>query len=776
MPSMKLPDLRHLRSPDGMRLIGMFTLAALLPVGMAAAGLYLRAAPVPAPQDGLVLALAAGAALVLGAVLGAGQARTRLRQADELSAGMRRVAREKFPVSVAPRGAGEFARLAGSFNLMARELGARRATMGVLAQMDEAMLSKVDLRDLVRHALTCMSQVTHAPIVVLVVFDPDGRHAAQIFQLRRGERSRVEAIRCDADSELAPGMPLSPKFETSERAPLPPTMIGRLRKEDAVRHFLTLPLSDAERSWGALVACYPEASRLGGPQAQLLAAIGNRLIAAFRSSAREQKLHALAFVDRLTGLPNRAAFQALLTERLEAARREGVSLAVLFIDLDRFRQVNETHGHEIGDRVLEEVAKRIRGLLIDTDSVARVGGDKFVALMSHAGSRQDAARFARALIENVSQSIEIDDRTIYTGASVGIAVYPECGGEDLEPWRMAEAAMYRAKSDGRSRLAFYEKRMDAQSKRRSRLDAELRDALKRDELVVHYQPQIDLRSGALCGVEALVRWQHPSRGLLSPAEFIDDAEKIGLIPQLGMWVLREACLQHRRWRAAGVDVPRISVNASNGQLPRSNFVTQVRQIVAATGLPPGALELEVTESMLVAGGDMAMKALDQLAADGVLIAIDDFGTGYSSFNYLRTMPAQVLKLDMSFIVDMRQDNDASKIVAAMINMAHALQKVVVAEGIERTDQLLVLKNLGCDRGQGYLLGRPVVAEAIAHVYAGTWHGPRPHPIDPEAERSLRIPVPERPAPAPHPLHADSWNDDSPDEQLTVPRILPDTMC
>jgi diguanylate cyclase (GGDEF)-like protein len=774
---MKQPDLRHLRSPDGLRLIALFAAAAVLPVALLAA--WLTIGPTPASHEGtalaLALVLAAGAALALGVALGARQARRLVHQVDALSECMRRVGQEQFPVSLAVGGSGEYARLAHGFNEMARELGAKRAAMGLLAQMDESLLSKVDLRDLVNSALTCMSQVTRAQIVALVVFDVDGRRATQIFQMRRGERSRVERIRTDGATEFAPGMPLSPVFETCENAPLPPQVIGRLRKEDGVRHFLTLPLSHGERSWGALVACYAESSRLGDAQAQLLAGIGNRLIAGFRSTEREKKLHSLAFVDRLTRLPNRAAFQAMLPGRLEAAQRDSRSLAVLFIDLDRFKQVNEAHGHEVGDRVIKEVAKRIRGQMIDTDVVARVGGDKFSAIMSHVGSRRDAARFARTLIQAVSQPLEIDGRTIYTGASIGIAVFPECGGQDLEPWKMAEAAMYRAKGDGRSRLAFYEKRMNAQSKRRSRLDTELREALKRDELVVHYQPQIDLHTGKLCGVEALVRWQHPSRGLISPAEFIDDAEQIGLIPQLGMWVLREACLQHRRWRAEGVDIPRISVNASSGQLPRSNFVQQLRQVVAATGLPAGVLELEVTESMLVAGGDAAINALNQLAADGIQIAIDDFGTGYSSFNYLRTMPAQVLKLDMSFIVEIRADNDAGKIVAAMINMAHALHKVVVAEGIERADQLLLLKKLGCDRGQGYLLGKPVVAEAIARTYAGTWHGERPRPIAAESDPRLQIALPARSeAPSPHPLHADAWNDEDMDEQLTVPRIPPDS--
>jgi EAL domain-containing protein (putative c-di-GMP-specific phosphodiesterase class I) len=335
--------------------------------------------------------------------------------------------------------------------------------------------------------------------------------------------------------------------------------------------------------------------------------------------------------------------------------------------------------------------------------------------------------------------------------------------------------------------------MNADSRRRSQLDAELRNALKCNELVLHYQPQIDLKTGALSGVEALLRWQHPVRGLLPPGHFIADAEEMGLIPEIGAWVMREACLQHKRWRTGGLTVPRVSVNVSNGQLPRSNFVASVREITAAAEMPPGVFEIEITETMLVEGGNAAMESLNQLAADGIHIAIDDFGTGYSSFSYLKIMPAQVLKLDMSFIVDLSADNNAGKIVAAIINMAHALQKEVVAEGIERMDQMLLLKSLGCDRGQGYLLGRPVPPEAIVSMFtqnrdfrlppagatAGeSWSLPpmaAPSPgapaggVRPGAPASKGATIP----PLPAPVWADTWNDEILEEPLTVPRFLDD---
>jgi EAL domain-containing protein (putative c-di-GMP-specific phosphodiesterase class I) len=296
----------------------------------------------------------------------------------------------------------------------------------------------------------------------------------------------------------------------------------------------------------------------------------------------------------------------------------------------------------------------------------------------------------------------------------------------------------------------------------------LRSALEHGEFVLHYQPQIDLRTGSLFGVEALIRWHHPTRGLLYPKDFIEFAEEIGLIPEIGTWVMTAACRQHQQWRNEGARVPRVSVNVSNGQLPRSNFIATVRQIIAATRMPSEALEVEVTESMLVEGGKAAAEAIEQLAADGVPIAIDDFGTGYSSFSYLKTMPAKVLKLDMSFLVGATANNDAGKIVAAIINMAHALQKEVVAEGVENVEQLRLLKHLGCERGQGYLFGKPVPAEHIQRIFRGAVP-PEPVSLAPQAPEPARIAtLPIAAAPVPVAYEDDL---DNRGEPATVPLPL-----
>ncbi len=395
------------------------------------------------------------------------------------------------------------------------------------------------------------------------------------------------------------------------------------------------------------------------------------------------------------------------------ARRHRCCVGVLFLDLDKFKQVNDTLGHAVGDLLLQHAAERIRRNLREDDTVARLGGDEFTIVLGNLVSGRDAGSVARQLITALLRPFEVDGHIIHVGASTGIAIYPVDGTEGDDLLKKADTAMYRAKEEGRNRFAFYDENMNVEARRRATLDRELRHALQHDEFVLHYQPQIDLQTGRVCAVEALVRWRHPERGLLHPDAFIAFAEGNGLIPYIGTWVMREACLQHQRWRAAGVPIPRISVNVSNDQLRRPNFVRTVLYLLNLAQMPPGSFEIEVTESMFLEGGKTALDALHTLVQAGVKVAIDDFGTGYSSFGYLKTLPASILKLDKSFLVDLAPGNDAGTIVAALINMAHTLRKEVVAEGVEREDQLEFLRRLGCEKVQGYLYSRPLPADQIA---------------------------------------------------------------
>jgi len=741
---MKRPKIRAFRSVIGLRMMGLYLALATLPIGVLAALLYDRLL-LSEPLIELLQDVALGAAIIalsLGAIYG----QLIARRLQRLIASSRSIAKQDFAISLPLAGHDELGQLTRAFNEMAYTLGTSLSIQGILSQMDDAILTKLDVAALIRNALRCMRYVAESDLVVLGLFESDTADTMRLFVMGKGERNRIDSHKIEMSAELRRRIPMTPTSKTEPQSPFPEEFEQRVRSENGVGHFLSMPVSRGSRAWGVMVTCHHDATELSNSQMKMLIGVSNRLIAGFSGAERDQKLHSLAYVDPLTGLPNRVAMQSLLSQELANAERNKSMAAILFIDLDRFKQANDTHGHAFGDRLLIQAANRIRNHVREDDVVARIGGDEFTVILSEVKTTREAASVARKLIQSLSRRFEIEGQTIYTGASVGIAMYPDDGTGGAELLKMADTAMYRAKSAGRSRFAFYEEPMNAESKRRSLLDGELRNALERHELLLHYQPQIDLKTGALCGVEALVRWQHPARGLLYPKDFIEYAEEIGLIPQIGAWVMMEACLQYQRWREEGVRVPRVSVNVSNGQLPRSNFVPTVRQLLNSIKVPPGALEIEVTESMLIEGGKPAMEALNQLSADGVLIAIDDFGTGYSSFSYLKTMPARVLKLDMSFLVDARPENDAGKIVASIINMAHALQKEVVAEGIERVDQLKLLKTLGCERGQGYLFGKPVDAGHISRTFGKIQDATIP------VLTAASVPTPE-PMPEPSPAAA-----------------------
>ena len=711
---MKILPLKGFRSAIGLRMVAQFLALALLPVAALGAVLAAQNSLTPAALHNLelVAASAALAALLLALV----QSEIIVRRLESLTRSTHRIAMQDFSAAAPADGNDEVSKLANAINAMARHLDASLSAQQILAQMDDAILTKLDVGALIRSALRCIRLVTLGEVVVLGLFENDAADSLRLFVIREGERNRISSHKIELVAELKRRVPLTPTDHTEPLSPFPEDYENKLRSEVGVAHFFAMPISRGNRAWGVIVSCHKAPARFSQGQVKMLGGVANRLIAGFSGAERDQKLHSLAYVDPLTGLPNRVAMQSLLSRELTKAKGGKTTMAILFIDLDRFKQANDTHGHAFGDRLLIQASNRIRNNVREDDVVARLGGDEFTVMLPDVKTPREAASVARKLIQSLSRRFEIDGQTIYTGASVGISLYPDDGVDGPELLKKADTAMYRAKSAGRSRFAFFEEPMNAESKRRSVLDGELRNAIARAELVLHYQPQIDLRTGALCGVEALVRWQHPTKGLLFPRDFVEYAEEIGLIPEIGYWVMTEACRQHKRWREERVRVPRISVNVSNGQLPRSNFVPRVRQLLAAMEMPQGALEVEVTESMLVEGGKAAVEALNTLSALGVPIAIDDFGTGYSSFSYLKTMPARVLKLDMSFLVDARKDNDAGKIVAAIINMAHALQKEVVAEGIERVDQLKLLKSLGCERGQGFLFGKPVTAEQIARTF------------------------------------------------------------
>ena len=413
--------------------------------------------------------------------------------------------------------------------------------------------------------------------------------------------------------------------------------------------------------------------------------------------------------DVLTDLPNRTLFNDRLQQAISLAGRQKKQLAVLFVDLDQFKRINDSLGHSMGDKLLRSVAGRLIACVRRTDTVCRMGGDEFVILLSQLEHAEDAAITARKILRAVAAPHIIDNKSLDMNVSIGGSTYPDAGQDAESLLSQADAAMYEAKQHGRNRYEFFRSDMRVRLATRLSLEGDLRYALGRNEFVLHYQPKIDLKTGLITGMEALIRWQHPERGMLLPAAFVRIAEECGLILPIGQWVLLEACRQSRAWRDAGLGVMPVSVNVSAVEFQGKDFLSGVRAVLIATGMEPQNLELELTETVLMQDAESAVVTLLALKTMGVRLAIDDFGTGYSSFTYLRRFPVDTLKVDQSFVQEITADLQGTTMVHAMINIGKSLNQRVIAEGVETRSQLDFLQHHGCGEGQGYYFSNPVVA-------------------------------------------------------------------
>ena len=430
-----------------------------------------------------------------------------------------------------------------------------------------------------------------------------------------------------------------------------------------------------------------------------------------RKEAEARILH-LAHHDPLTNLPNRALLNDRLGQTLLQARRDGRGAAVLLLDLDRFKTINDTLGHERGDSLLLEICTRCRRVLRDTDTLARLSGDEFVIVLPDAATADLAADTARRILDAIALPCRLGEHELSITASIGIALFPRDGGDESTLLRNADAAMHRAKEAGRNAFEFYTEDMNTSSLGRLLLEHQLRGAAERGELLLHYQPKVSAADGRLGGFEALLRWQHPELGMVSPGQFIPLAEESGLIVPIGQWVLEEACRQQRAWLDAGFEVPPLAVNRSAHQLAQPDIVATVAAAIGRHHLAPGLIELELTETMLMRDVDRTIRTLVRLREMGVRLSIDDFGTGYSSLNYLRQFPVNALKIDRSFVGDIGSDGAEGKIAAAIVGMAHSLGLEAVAEGVETETQRAFLQMHGCHQLQGYLIARPAPAREI----------------------------------------------------------------
>ncbi|MDP2809740.1 MAG: EAL domain-containing protein [Rhodocyclaceae bacterium] len=505
--------------------------------------------------------------------------------------------------------------------------------------------------------------------------------------------------------------------EDAEKTVCPVSRYGA--DEQDYRSSIVLPLIGGGRAFGALTICSADADAFGADEVRLLHELADDLaygIVALRTrierETAEEKLDFLAHHDPLTGLPNRLLLRDRFEQAIVGAERDGTGVALLFLDLDHFKQVNDSLGHDMGDRLLVAVVERLQGCIRDSDTISRQGGDEFIVLLNGIDDSAIIGRVARQMLDAVAEPFEIAGHMIHTSFSIGIGLYPEDGRDFDTLLKNADTALYHAKDAGRAVYNFYAARMNIDALAHLQLQNGLRNALKKGEFLLHYQPQVEVNSMRIVGVEALLRWQPPDGGLVPPGSFIPAAEQSGLIVPVGEWVLNEACRQARAWQDEGLPPMRMAVNLSALQFRRGDILATVAGALERSRLPAHCLELELTESILLQDTGVIQETLHGLKAMGVMLSIDDFGTGYSSLSYLKRLAVDKLKIDQSFVRDVAENADDAAIVRAIVQMGHTLNLSIIAEGVETNLQMAFLTRCGCDEAQGYLFSRPVPAADI----------------------------------------------------------------
>lgn len=638
------------------------------------------------------------------------------RPLEALTDATHRIAAGDYQSRVTPMGDEELRSLAMALNGMTEQIGRQFETLGVLSELDRHILKSSDLEEIVQTVLRHARGMMPCDQLAVFVFDEDCSDIARLHVARHAGDTITYQARVEIPTALRELLDSSESMMTLQPGDSTFASMQTLVSDwQANRLFSLIPIRIDKGVQGAIAIAYSASQAFDRASLDIALGLSERMAVAISNADRQHALVRQAHYDALTGLPNRVLFKDRLAQRIAQCQRSRKSFALLFIDLDRFKNINDSFGHTSGDELLKSVAARLAEELPTMDTIARLGGDEFTVITSDIESAADAANAAQAVLASLARPVLLGDIEHFVSASIGIAVYPQDGATTDLLLRNADIAMYRAKSAGTGRFAYYEEAMNREAMERVELERELRQALTRDELSVVYQPRIDLHSRAIIGVEALSRWRHARFGMVPPDRFIRVAEDSGLILAIGDRVLREICGQYDHWRRAGIDMQRLAYNVSVRQLQAPGFTKSVRDIVERTRIPRGVLEIEITESVLATDLAQLTIVLKELSAMGVHIAIDDFGTGYSSLSYLRLLPIDALKIDRSFLPPPGLCRSAP-LCEAIIAMSRALNVTPIAEGVESPEQVQFLIDNGCGIAQGFYFSRPLSAEDIVRRY------------------------------------------------------------
>jgi len=639
------------------------------------------------------------------------QIRRYLVPLERLSRGTRRIAARDFSDPVLVESGDEFEELAGSFNAMATRLERQFGTLATMAEIDRLILSTTDADYIVETLLKRLHEIVPCRSVCVAIVDEDG----ETTNVRVNRNATDNVVACGEyvlTSDDLYSLTDGTRHRFYEVGGQLPSFLASVA-DDGTQRILVLPVVSKD-GLSAIIAIAIENSRdFSTEDIGRAREVADRTAVALSNIAWEEKLYHQAHYDALTDLPNRVLLRDRLEQAMSRASREGTSVAALFLDLDRFKSINDSLGHVAGDEFLKEMAVRLTCQLREGDTVVRFGGDEFIIIIPDIASDMHIATTISTVCENILAStmkpFSLEGHDIKITSSIGVSLYPQDADNFDDLLKNADTAMYHAKSQGRDNYQFYAQDLNAAAMQRFSMQNDLHGALDNDELELYYQPQVDLLSGALVGAECLIRWQHPEHGFVSPGHFIPIAEDTGMIATIDEWVLRTACAQSRVWKDRGLPSVRMAVNLSPRQFHNRSLVTMVRDVLGETGLPAELLELEVTEGAIMTDIDQTVATLHTLNALGVRIAVDDFGTGYSSLAYLAQFPLDVLKIDQSFVRDVVEESDVACVVAAIVGLAHSLNLTVIAEGVEKIEQAEFLRTLECEEVQGYLYGRPLPA-------------------------------------------------------------------
>ena len=598
----------------------------------------------------------------------------------------------------------ELGQLGDAIDQMSARLGRQFASLTALSEIDRLILATQDTAQVVRTVLHRMGDAISADVVSITLFDRDTPdHARTFYRPPDATQSMaMERHPVSADERAALDVDGRAQWIALDSAGAAPSYLAHAKPYGVTTAYVQ-PIVMRGVVCGALSLGYRSGAAASEDERQQARELSDRVAVAVSSAWREEQLYQESHFDPLTGLPNRLLFKDRLEREIVRSQREGLTFALLFVDLDHFKNVNDSFGHTEGDKVLREAGRRVGRCVRESDTVARLGGDEFTVMLTRLAAPQEAWLIAETVVAALSEEFNLGEQQCFLSASVGIASFPADGASAEQLLKSADTAMYRAKAAGRGQAVFFEEKMNREAVARVTLDRDLRAAIDRNELVLHYQPQVEVRSGAIRGVEALIRWNHPKHGLVSPLRFIPLAEESGFIEQIGRWTFEQACAQMKEWRARGLAIERISVNVSPRQFRKRGLGEFIRQVVQAAGLPPECLEIEITEGLLLERGEAVEALLRELAEFGHRIALDDFGTGFSSMAYLQRFAVHTIKIDRVFIEGLGRTADSEAIVAAIIAMSHALGKTVIAEGVETAGQLASLRKLHCDEIQGFLI-------------------------------------------------------------------------